>query len=168
MTGLHDLDEFVQSQLILAALTIVSYVLKPGGTFVAKVFRGRDISLLYAQLKCLFSDVICTKPKSSRNSSVEAFVVCRQFSPPDDFEPKLLSGLLAGASRQYDLEKFSLTNRRVVPFLACGDLRGWDADRSYDLEEGHQILKPTQPPTEPAYKDAIARVKHGHFDEFDG
>ena len=30
VTGLHDLDEFVQSQLILAALTIVTHVLKSG------------------------------------------------------------------------------------------------------------------------------------------
>ena len=50
VTGLHDMDEFVQAQLILAALTIVTHVLKPGGTFVAKVFRGKDISLLYTQV----------------------------------------------------------------------------------------------------------------------
>ena len=36
-----------QAQLILAAVTIVTHVLRPGGVFVAKIFRGRDISLLY-------------------------------------------------------------------------------------------------------------------------
>ena len=50
MTGLHDMDEFVQAQLILAALTIVTHVLRPGGTFVAKVFRGKEVSLLYSQV----------------------------------------------------------------------------------------------------------------------
>ncbi|XP_071679431.1 uncharacterized protein [Lolium perenne] len=49
VTGLHDMDEFVQSQLILAALTIVTHVLKVGGKFVAKIFRGKDTSLLYCQ-----------------------------------------------------------------------------------------------------------------------
>ena len=49
VTGLHDMDEFVQAQLILAALTIVTHVLRPGGTFVAKVFRGKEVSLLYSQ-----------------------------------------------------------------------------------------------------------------------
>ena len=161
VTGLHDLDEYVQGQLILAALTIVSFVLKPQGTFVAKIFRGRDISLLYAQLKLLFGEVLCTKPKSSRNSSIEAFVICRGFAPPEGFEPKLLRALLTGATEHYDLEHFSLTNRRLVPFLACGDLRGWDADRNYDLEEGKEILEPTQPPTQPAYREAIERVKRG-------
>ena len=50
VTGLHDMDEFVQAQLILAALTIVTHVLRPGGTFVAKVFRGKEASLLYSQV----------------------------------------------------------------------------------------------------------------------
>jgi 23S rRNA U2552 (ribose-2'-O)-methylase RlmE/FtsJ len=51
VTGLHDMDEYVQSQLILAALVVVARVLRPGGAFVAKVFRGKDISLLYAQAR---------------------------------------------------------------------------------------------------------------------
>lgn len=51
VTGLHDMDEYIQAQLILAALTIVTHVLKLGGTFVAKVFRGREISLLYSQVR---------------------------------------------------------------------------------------------------------------------
>jgi tRNA (cytidine32/guanosine34-2'-O)-methyltransferase len=34
VTGLHDMDEYVQSQLILAALFIVGHTLRPGGTFV--------------------------------------------------------------------------------------------------------------------------------------
>ena len=50
VTGLHDMDEYIQAQLVLAALTIVTAVLAEGGTFVAKIFRGRDISLLYAQV----------------------------------------------------------------------------------------------------------------------
>ena len=70
VTGLHDLDEYVQAQLILAALVIVSATLKKGGKFVAKVFRGRDIGMLYSQLKVLFGDVTVVKPKSSRNSSI--------------------------------------------------------------------------------------------------
>jgi tRNA (cytidine32/guanosine34-2'-O)-methyltransferase len=44
------MDEFVQAQLILAALTIVTHVLRAGGTFVAKVFRGKEVSLLYSQV----------------------------------------------------------------------------------------------------------------------
>ncbi|XP_020582966.1 putative tRNA (cytidine(32)/guanosine(34)-2'-O)-methyltransferase isoform X4 [Phalaenopsis equestris] len=43
VTGLHDMDEFVQSQLILAALTIVTHVLRVGGKFIAKIFRAEVI-----------------------------------------------------------------------------------------------------------------------------
>lgn len=46
VTGLHDLDEYIQAQLLLAALTITTRVLRTGGTFVAKIFRGKDVSLL--------------------------------------------------------------------------------------------------------------------------
>lgn len=70
VTGLHDLDQYVQSQLILAALNITTHILRPGGSFVAKIFRGKDISLMYAQLKIFFPDVTVVKPKSSRNSSL--------------------------------------------------------------------------------------------------
>jgi 23S rRNA U2552 (ribose-2'-O)-methylase RlmE/FtsJ len=52
VTGLHDMDEFVQSELVLAALMITTNVLRLGGNFVAKVFRGRDIGMLYSQV-CL-------------------------------------------------------------------------------------------------------------------
>lgn len=43
-----------------------------------------------------------------------------------------------------------------MPFLACGDLSGYDADQSYDLPEGEYTwLEPVQPPTTPAYKSAL-------------
>jgi hypothetical protein len=46
VTGLHDLDQYVQLQLILAALTVVTHVLKPGGTLVAKIFRGTHCGVI--------------------------------------------------------------------------------------------------------------------------
>lgn len=51
VTGLHDLDEYIQAQLLLAAFNITSHVLERGGTFVAKIFRGKDMSLLVAQVR---------------------------------------------------------------------------------------------------------------------
>lgn len=35
-----------------------------------KIFRGRDVTLLYSQLRVFFSNVLCAKPRSSRNSSI--------------------------------------------------------------------------------------------------
>ena len=61
VTGLHDMDEYIQAQLVLAALTIVTHVLAEGGAFVAKIFRGRDISLLYAQVGPARADVFAAR-----------------------------------------------------------------------------------------------------------
>jgi tRNA (cytidine32/guanosine34-2'-O)-methyltransferase len=85
VTGLHDLDEYMQAQLLLAAFNITSHILKNGGTFIAKIFRGKDMSLLVAQLSTFFPDVMIVKPRSSRDSSIEAFVLCRNYTPPVDY-----------------------------------------------------------------------------------
>lgn len=52
--------------------------------------------------------------------------------------------------------ELSREERLIVPFLACGDLSGYDADQSYDLPDEHYVsLDPVQPPTAPAYKNAL-------------
>ena len=77
---------------MLAALTICARILENGGTFVAKVFRGREAGLLGAQLRCLFTgEVAFAKPSSSRNSSLESFVVCRNFRGDTVLPPSLTS-----------------------------------------------------------------------------
>ncbi|KAF4980118.1 hypothetical protein FZEAL_3808 [Fusarium zealandicum] len=96
VTGLHDLDIYVQSQLLFAALNLALCVLKPGGKFVAKIFRGRNVDVLYAQLKIFFEKVIVAKPRSSRASSVEAFIVCINFQPPAGFRASLEEPLGVG------------------------------------------------------------------------
>ena len=70
------------------------HVLKPGGCFVAKIFRGRDVTLVYSQLRVFFSSVLCAKPRSSRNASIEAFAVCKGYDPPEGFLPDLTKPLL--------------------------------------------------------------------------
>lgn len=64
------MDIYIQAQLLLAALHITCNILKVGGTFVAKIFRGKDNDLLTSQLITLFKDVVVVKPQSSRNSSI--------------------------------------------------------------------------------------------------
>ncbi|KAK2754294.1 hypothetical protein FQN54_007174 [Arachnomyces sp. PD_36] len=92
VTGLHDLDIYVQSQLLFSALNLAIGILRPGGKFVAKIFRGRDVDLIYAQLKAVFDRVSIAKPRSSRASSIEAFVVCEGFRPPPRGEDTAAAG----------------------------------------------------------------------------
>ncbi|XP_066570296.1 tRNA (cytidine(32)/guanosine(34)-2'-O)-methyltransferase [Amia ocellicauda] len=163
VTGLHDVDEYIQAQLLLAALNITTHVLKPGGNFVAKIFRGKDVTLLYSQLKIFFSGVTCAKPRSSRNSSIEAFVVCQNYSPPEGYVPNMSNPLL---DHCYDVDFNQLEgpNRVIVPFLACGDLSAYDSDRTYPLQldpsKEYRYLPPTQPPIRPPYQEACHLRKH--------
>ncbi|ORY53304.1 hypothetical protein LY90DRAFT_413574, partial [Neocallimastix californiae] len=53
--------------------------------FCLKVFRGKDITLLYVQLKVFFKHVTYCKPRSSRNSSIESFIVCKDYQPPNHY-----------------------------------------------------------------------------------
>ncbi|KHN74719.1 Putative tRNA (cytidine(32)/guanosine(34)-2'-O)-methyltransferase [Toxocara canis] len=176
VTGLHSLDEYMQSQLILAALNITTFVLKESGSFVAKIFRAKNVSLLYAQLKFFFDEVYCAKPRSSRQSSCEAFVVCKRFHLPPGYTPTMENPMFAP---DYDETVNSLqgANRVLVPFVACGDLSGWDSDRTYDLElpalygtferQRYVYTPVVQPPTEPAYKKACELRKAAKLDKSD-
>ncbi|KAL7677851.1 hypothetical protein ACOME3_004084 [Neoechinorhynchus agilis] len=84
VTGLHDMDEHIQHQLLRSALRICDQILKPGGTFVGKVFRGRTCDLIYEEFRKYFKRVTIGKPKSSRVSSLEAFLVGQGYGQGND------------------------------------------------------------------------------------
>lgn len=186
VTGLHDLDIYVQSQLLWAALNLALCVLKPGGKFVAKIFRGKDVDLLFAQLKIVFKRVRVAKPRSSRASSIEAFVVCEDFCPPEGFKASLDKPLQlptgsATATEEKKVEKTVRPDgaveldfgtdgegeddleeggkRWIAPFLACGDLSAYDSDATYKLPKDRVSLDPVQPPTAPPYRRALEMRK---------
>lgn len=139
VTGLHDLDIYVQSQLLFAALNLALCVLRPGGKFVAKIFRGRNIDLLFAQLKIFFERVIVAKPRSSRASSVEAFIVCLNFSPIDGFKASLEEPMGVGDR----LDKMAKMMARQMPIVTSTCLQ--------DPETGTWSMSPvTTLPTQSA------------------
>ncbi|KAG4076775.1 hypothetical protein HA402_009121 [Bradysia odoriphaga] len=162
VTGLHDIDEYIQSQLLLAALSITTHVLELGGTFVAKIFRGKDTTLLYSQLKIFFRKVSITKPASSRNSSIEAFVVCQNYLPPDGYVPQMINPLADVKVIVGETE--SPVNKQIIPFVVCGDLRGYDSDMSYSLASDpskvYEFKEVVQSPISPAYKEILDKTKN--------
>ncbi len=171
VTGLHDVDEYVQGQLLLSAINITTHVLCEGGSFVAKIFRGKDVGLLYTQMRLLFHKVSVAKPSSSRNSSIEAFVVCQGFKAGDYCNLPLEGGFDrqisgAGGIRSEENEDSDDIIPSIVPFLACGDLTGYkapagidflDSDKSYPLDEAH--VEPVMLPIRPPYEASIAKAK---------
>eukprot|EP00112_Aurelia_sp_Birch-Aquarium-sp1_P013994 Seg2996.4 transcript_id=Seg2996.4/GoldUCD/mRNA.D3Y31 product="tRNA methyltransferase" protein_id=Seg2996.4/GoldUCD/D3Y31 len=163
VTGLHDLDEFIQGQLLLAAFNITTHVLKPNGNFVAKIFRGKEVDLLWAQLSLFFKSVTIAKPSSSRSSSIESFAVCQNYCPPKGYKPTMANPLLKSDDASFN--DLNGPNRILVPFMACGDLSGFDSDMNYPLnatnfEAGYRNLPPTQEPINPPYKKACEMKKN--------
>ena len=103
------------------------------------------------------------KPKSSRNSSIESFVVCRGYRLPDGFTPSMDKFLL---DHKYgESNGLQGPSNIVVPFVACGDVSGFDSDKSYPLQlEGEDIeyvfREPVQPPIRPNYHSFQQRQKN--------
>ncbi|KAF4122160.1 tRNA (cytidine32/guanosine34-2'-O)-methyltransferase [Geosmithia morbida] len=137
VTGLHDLDIYVQSQLLFAALNLALCVLKPGGKFVAKIFRGRNVDVLYAQLKIFFDKVIVAKPRSSRASSIEAFIVCINFRPPPGFRASLEEPLGVGSRLDRMLEQRQMQRPIVGQDLLQDPVTGtWGSAAATALSTG--------------------------------
>ena len=204
VTGLHDFDIYIQAQLLYSALTLAMKILRRGGKFVAKIFRGKDVDLIYAQLRLVFNRVHVTKPRSSRASSLEAFVVCEDYTPPEGWTGEIRNYKLPISTLKKDADaaksggqpetssgdpnetvklsrvppkqsrlvqddnvtELTLENpnvddpmRWIAPFIACGDLSGFDSDATYELPAGYTSLDPVQPPTNPPYKAAQERKR---------
>lgn len=183
VTGMHELDEFMQHHLLLAALNITTFVLRTGGCFVTKMFRGPNTPFLIAKSELFFREVRVVKPKSSRNASLESFLLCQDFQMPAGYVPRFLSSSPAAAasppsapnvvptgwgltseapeyayqatSAEPDVTARSAVHQRLLsPFLSCGDLSGFDADMCYGRPD--TVLAPVQPPLQAPYLNVPA------------
>ena len=78
-TGHRATDHIRTIALAEIALDVALDVLRPGGTFVGKVFQGGATGELLARMKKSFRDVRHVKPPASRAQSVELYVVALDF-----------------------------------------------------------------------------------------
>ena len=124
--GRIEFDEYVQHNIVKASLAIATMVLREGGTFVSKIFRTKNLPNMYKLFGVFFSDITLCKPRASRLSSVESFIVCRGFKLPEGYTPTLCTG---------DLPSGPLPK---VPFKMCGDVNGLDSERTYPLDNDNQ------------------------------
>jgi len=81
-TGHRETDHIRTLALFEAALDLAEEVLKPGGAFVGKVFRGGATDKLLARVKKRFAEVKHVKPPASRQESVELYLVAMGFKGP--------------------------------------------------------------------------------------
>jgi 23S rRNA (uridine2552-2'-O)-methyltransferase len=76
-TGHKDIDHFRSVQLAFCALHFAEALLRPGGNLLVKVFQGQEFEELVKALRTRFQKVTTIKPKGSRPSSREMFILGR-------------------------------------------------------------------------------------------
>ena len=74
-SGNKGLDAARSFQLCQAALSIAEMVLKPGGSFICKIFQGEEFKEFADNVRNRFKHHKIFKPRSSRKESKEIFIV---------------------------------------------------------------------------------------------
>lgn len=78
-SGIRHLDQARSEALFERALEIATLVLAPGGNFVGKLFQGPDFKKLTEQVRATFEVGKTAKPESSRQISIEQYVIGKGF-----------------------------------------------------------------------------------------
>jgi 23S rRNA (uridine2552-2'-O)-methyltransferase len=78
-TGHAATDHLRILALAECGFAVAAELLAPGGSFVAKVFRGGAEGELHATLKRAFAELRHAKPPASRRESAETYIVARGF-----------------------------------------------------------------------------------------
>ena len=79
MSGVGDVDQARAMHLAELALDFAREALKPGGSFLVKVFQGQGFQEYMKALRADFGEVASRKPKSSRARSPEVYLLARNY-----------------------------------------------------------------------------------------
>ncbi|MEC7815694.1 MAG: 23S rRNA (uridine(2552)-2'-O)-methyltransferase RlmE [Pseudomonadota bacterium] len=79
ISGINAADQAASMYLVELALDMARQVLKPGGSFVAKVFQGVGYDEYLKDVRTSFNKVLIRKPDASRARSREVYVVGKGF-----------------------------------------------------------------------------------------
>jgi 23S rRNA (uridine2552-2'-O)-methyltransferase len=80
-TGIRHMDQSRSEALFERALEIAELTLAPGGHFVGKLFQGPDFQKLLQRCRAGFTSVKSVKPESSRQFSIEQYIVAKGRKP---------------------------------------------------------------------------------------
>lgn len=75
ISGMDAVDQPRTMYLVELAVDFARELLKPGGTFICKVFQGEGFDALVQSLRQDFGRVVVRKPKASRPRSREVYLV---------------------------------------------------------------------------------------------
>lgn len=79
VSGIKVTDQARMMYLAELALDFALHVLKPGGTFLVKVFQGADFDSFLKSMRLNFAKVVIRKPKASRSRSKETYLLGKTF-----------------------------------------------------------------------------------------
>jgi len=79
ITGIDSADQASSMYFLELALDTVRQTLKPGATFVAKMFQGSGSDEYLKELRKSFEKVLIRKPAASRAESREVYIVAKGF-----------------------------------------------------------------------------------------
>ena len=79
ITGIDSADQASSMYFLELALDTVRQTLKPGATFVAKMFQGSGSDQYVKDLRTSFDKVLIRKPAASRAESREVYIVAKGF-----------------------------------------------------------------------------------------
>ena len=136
VTGLIDVDMYMQVELIIFALVIVMKLLKKGGIFVAKMFKVGAVDdvkeiirdnlyavksdFYYEKVKILFDNVFYFKPSSSRASSHETYLICENFDIEDEEILKVIEKSTMEEIFNYEEQIKDKKTKSFLQFLVKG------------------------------------------------
>ena len=136
VTGLIDVDMYMQVELIIFALVIVMKLLKKGGTFVAKMFKVGAVDdmkeiirdnlyavksdFYYEKVKILFDNIFYFKPSSSRASSHETYLICENFGIEDEEILKVIEKSTMEEIFNYEEQIKDEKTKNFLQFLVKG------------------------------------------------
>lgn len=75
MSGMSAIDQPAAMYLVELALDMARQVLKPGGSFLVKVFQGEGFDAYLAEMRQSFNKVVTRKPEASRARSREVYLL---------------------------------------------------------------------------------------------
>jgi 23S rRNA (uridine2552-2'-O)-methyltransferase len=79
LSGVNTTDQHTSMYLVELALDMARNVLKPGGSFCAKVFQGVGYEEYVKDVRSSFNKVLVRKPAASRPRSREVYIVAKGF-----------------------------------------------------------------------------------------
>ncbi|MFT4763712.1 MAG: 23S rRNA (uridine2552-2'-O)-methyltransferase [Oleispira sp.] len=79
MSGMSAVDQPSAMYLVELALDMARQVLKPGGSYAAKVFHGEGFDEYLKDMRSSFQKVVTRKPDSSRARSREVYLVAKGY-----------------------------------------------------------------------------------------